>query len=333
MLHSVSVAGRAGSLVAIVSGLLLGTTTVPAAAQQVPFEHGYSVDPGSTLDVSTLDGRIDVEGGPPGRVTVAGTVTVRFGWNVPRNAAEIARRLAAQPPVRQEGHTLRVGRPVTDEERRAVRIAYRVTVPRDMQVRAASESGATTIAGVAGHVIARTQSSAITLRELGGSAGAASGSGAVTVSGVAGDLEVATASSAITLRRLGGGLRARTQSGGVRAWFTGRGDVDVETGSSAIDLDGVRGGLTVSTDSGHLRVLGVPLGAWQIAKGSGGADIAFGPGTAATLDVNTGSGKVYVDGLDIAGSTSERTIAGTVRGGGALVRVSSRSGTVRISGS
>jgi DUF4097 and DUF4098 domain-containing protein YvlB len=305
-----------GLVPGIVSVMLLMAAAAPAAAQEVPFEHTYPVDANTVLDVSTLDGQIDVEAGPPGRVRVAGTVTVRFGWSI-RNGGEIARRLAAKPPVHQEGNALRLGRPASDEERRAVRIAYRVTVPRDMKVSAESGSGATTISGVAGHVTVRTQSSAITLRDLGGSADATTGSGAVNVSGVARDLSVATASSAITLRKLGGGLRARTQSGAVRAWFTGQGDVDVETGSSAIDLDGVRGGLTASTNSGHLRVVGVPLSAWQIAKGSGGADITFGPGAAATLDVNSGNGKIHVEGLDISGSSTERMIAGTVKGGAA----------------
>jgi hypothetical protein len=58
----------------------------------------------------------------------------------------------------------------------------------------------------------------------------------------------------------------------------------------------------------------------------------FGPDAKMTLDVNSGSGKVYVDRLRIDGSTTDRRIAGTVGGGGSLVRVSSRSGSVKISG-
>jgi Putative adhesin len=327
-------ASRATRSLGVVSGVLLIAAALPAAAQRVPFEHSYTVGANGVLDVSTNNGKIEVLAGESGRVTVAGTVTVRNkGWNVPVNAPEIARRLAAKPPVQQEGSTLRLRRPDADDERRAVTIAYRVTVPRDMKVTTVSDSGATMITGVAGHVAVRTQSAAITLRDLGGSADVTTGSGAVNVSGVASALSVTTSSSAITLRKLGGGLRARTQSGAVRAWFIGQGDVDVETGSSAIDLDGVRGGLIASTNSGHLRVMGMPLSAWQIAKHSGGADITFGPGAAATLEVSSGNGKIDVEGLDIAGSSTERMIAGTVKGGGALVRVTSRSGTLKISGS
>ena len=132
------------------------------------------------------------------------------------------------------------------------------------------------------------------------------------------------------MRKLGAGLSARTQSGAIRAWFVGEGDVEVETGSSAIDLDGVRGGLTASSSSGHLRISGTPLSPWRVVSGSGGVDLAFAPDAKMTFDVDSGSGKTYVDGLTIEGSSTERRIAGTVSGGGALVRVSSRSGSVKI---
>jgi Toastrack DUF4097 len=313
-----------------VTGLVLVAIAAPAAAQRVPFERTYEVGANAVLDVSTVRGRIEVTGGETDRVTVAGTATVRVGWNVPANAVEIVRRVAANPPVEQDGSTLRLRPPSSDEELRAVTIAYQVTVPRGTAVKTQSDSGATTVSGVSGHVNVRTQSSAIALRDLGGSAEAASGSGAIDVSGVGRELRVSTGSSAITLRKLGAGLSARTQSGAIRAWFVGEGDVEVETGSSAIDLDGVRGGLTVSSSSGHMRISGTPLSSWRVVTGSGGVDLAFAPDAKMTFDVDSGSGKAYVDGLAIAGSSTDRRISGTVSGGGALVRVSSRSGSVKI---
>jgi len=324
-----AVVRRSAGSIGAVTGLLL-TIATPAAAQRMPFERTYQVGASAVLDVSTERGRIEVTGGETDRVTVTGTATVRIGWNVPANAVDIARRVAANPPVEQDGSTQRLRPPSTDEERRAVTIAYRVTVPRGMAVKTQSDSGATTVSGVAGDVSIRTQSAAIAVRDLGGSADVASGSGAVDVSGVSRELRVSTGSSAITLRKLGAGLSARTQSGAVRAWFVGEGNVEVETGSSAIDLDGVRGGLTVSSSSGHMRISGSPLSPWRVVTGSGGVDLTFARDAKMTFDVDSGSGKAYVDGLTIAGSSTDRRISGTVSGGGALVRVSSRSGSVKI---
>ena len=72
-----------------VTGLVLVAIAAPAAAQRVPFERTYEVGANAVLDVSTVRGRIEVTGGETDRVTVAGTTTVRVGWNVPANAVEI----------------------------------------------------------------------------------------------------------------------------------------------------------------------------------------------------------------------------------------------------
>jgi DUF4097 and DUF4098 domain-containing protein YvlB len=315
---------------AVIAGVLFLATAAPAAAQRVPFERLYDVGPNAALDVTTTNGKIDVIVGDPGRMRVEGTATVRLGLNVPVDAVAIARRLAANPPIQLEGGTLRLRPPATDEERRAVTLSYQVTVPCDVQVRIATDSGATSVRGVGGEVAVKTQSAAILLRDLGGVADVSTGSGAVTIDGVAGNLSVFTQSSGITLTSLGAGLRVRTQSGAVRARFVGEGDVDVETGSSAIALDNIRGGLRVSSNSGRIDVSGDPISPWQITKGSGGVDVDFLPGAKLTLDVDGGSGKVAVDGLTVDGAASEHRIAGAVNGGGPLVRVSGRSGSIRL---
>src|SRR4030095_17031550 len=86
-----------------VTGLVLVAIAAPAAARRVPFERTYEVGANAVLDVSTVRGRIEVTGGETDRVTVAGTATVRVGWNVPANAVEIVRRVAANPPGGQDG--------------------------------------------------------------------------------------------------------------------------------------------------------------------------------------------------------------------------------------
>src|SRR5262245_48307199 len=133
---------RASHVSGILIGLVLAGAASPAAAQRVPFERTYQVGANAVLDVSTVSGKIEVTGGETVRVTVAGTATVRVGWNVPANALDIARRVAANPPVEQDGGTLRLRPPASDEEQRAITIAYQVTVPRGTTVKTQSDSGA-----------------------------------------------------------------------------------------------------------------------------------------------------------------------------------------------
>src|SRR5215203_3467904 len=141
--------------------VLISIGASPALAQRFSFERSFEVLGQSVLDVSTLHGKIEVTPGEPGRVVVVGTATVRVDWNVPANAADLARTVADNPPIQQDGQTLRWKTPSNPAEQRAVTVSYQVRVPPDTEVAATTESGETTIRGVSRRVTIRTQSGAI----------------------------------------------------------------------------------------------------------------------------------------------------------------------------
>ena len=303
---------------------------VPVSAQRLPFERSFELSGPAILDVSTIRGKIDVSVGEPGVVVVTGAVTIRTAWDVPANAADLARTVVDHPPVERDGNTFRLRAPSGAAERRAVTVSYHVQVPPDTQVLAVSESGATTVQSVSGAVTVRTQSGAIKLTQLGGTAGVTSGSGSVTIDGVAGALTVTTNSSAFVGRALNDSVRVRTASGAVDATLVGTGHADVETGSSVIRLRGINGALKAVTRSGRVSIQGRPTSEWNVSTGSGGVDIAIDPATPFSVQATSGSGSATLAGAVVNGSTSKRNVAGTVDGGGPLVRVNSRSGGVRI---
>ena len=306
----------------------------PASAQRFQFERKLSVPAGAVLDVLTQRGAIDVSTGPAGQVIVRGAATVRVGFNVPANALDLAKQVAADPPITQDGPTIRLRPPVKDDEQRAVTLSYRVIVPPGTQVQSETDSGATSIARVAGPVTVTSQSGAVDLDSLGSGAVLVKGSsGAVRIAGVAGDLDVRTQSGGLVLSGLGGALRLRTQSGGVDVRFTAdaRGACDVETGSSGITIAGVRDGLSVVTNSGHVRVSGRPGAPWTVGVGSSSIELAIDQGVPLQLDASSGSGDVYVTGRTLDGASSRKgSVTGTLGGGGPLVRASTRSGSVKV---
>ena len=212
----------------------LPLTAAPAAAQRLPFSRTFTVADGAALDASTIRGRIDVSVGAPGRVEVEGTVTVRVAG--PADALDIARRLATNPPVEQDGATVRLRAPMSAVERRAVTVAYVVRVPAGMPVRVSSESGALRVAGVGGGAAIRTQSGAIDVLALAGPASVETGSGAVHADGVAGLLTVSTQSGGITAEGLRAGVTVSTQSGAVGLAMTGTGAATVATQSGGITV-------------------------------------------------------------------------------------------------
>ena len=321
------------STAAAVAFVAMFVAAAPASAQRIPFERTFAASPNAVLEVLTKRGAIDVAAGPTEQVVVQGTATVRLGVNVPANALELAQRVAANPPIERDGNTFRLRPPSTEEEQRAVTVSYRVLVPAGTEVRSETESGATTVAGVGGRVSVTSQSGAVVLSRLGGTAVVLGSSGGVQVDDVAGDLDVKTQSGRITLRGLGAGLRVRTQSGGVDARFTNAatGLTDVETSSSGIDLAGVRGALMVSSGSGHVRASGTPSAPWDVTVRSSSVELFFDRAAPLNLEVTSGSGDVHVAGLALQNTAiAKGTAAGTLDGGGPLVRASTRSGSVKV---
>src|SRR5688572_17562026 len=122
--------------------VLLLAASAPAAAQRVHFDRTFDASALRSLDASTVRGKIEITAGEPGRVVVSGDATVRVSWNTPANAAEIARQVAAQPPIVVDGDTLRLTPPPDGVPRKAVTVSYVVRVPPGMDVAATSNSGA-----------------------------------------------------------------------------------------------------------------------------------------------------------------------------------------------
>ena len=320
---------RSCSSVAVALALVF-TTASTARAQRFPFERTFEMQGVSTLDVSTMRGKIEVVAGAPGRVVVTGTATVRIAWDAPSNAVELARRVAGQPPIERDGNTLRLRPPSDAAEQKATTVSYTVRVPPDTDVRTDSDSGATSIRDVAGPVAVRTQSAAVDVANLGAAATITTGSGAVRVDGVKGALSVTTSSSAFTGRSLEGDVRVRTSSGAVDAALIGRGGVDVQTGSSAITVRGARGGVIATSQSGRVTVAGVPGSAWTLSTSSSAIDIAVDKAASLSLDASSRSGSVKVEGGEVRGDVSKNRIAGTIGDDGPLVRATSGSGSILL---
>jgi Putative adhesin len=289
--------------------LLLSSTTVEA--QRFTFDRTFEVGATPALDVTTGRGKISVTAGQTGRIVVHGTVTVRAGVDVPADAIAIAQRVAADPPVTHSADAVRLAAPTDGRVHRAVTVSYEVEVPHATRVTTVSGSGETRVSGVAGPVSVRTQSAAIAIGRLDGSAEVTTGSGGVAADAVGGVLTVTTSSGGITATGIRGGLQARTQSGSVEATMAGAGTVGVHTGSSGVRLRGVAGATTVETGSGRIEV-------W----------LAENPRL--NLDATTRSGSVDVRALEVDGSVEKRRVVGTIGGGGAQMRLVTRSGSIRV---
>lgn len=317
-------------------GWLAALALVPAGAEaqrvEGTFQRTVSVSGQTEIDVVTGSGRIDVRPGPAGRVEIHARIQASEGWG--RRSAlspeERVRRIEASPPIEQAGNVVRIGRIVEDELREGVSISYTLTVPPGSSLRAKTGSGSQHLEGV-GDADATSGSGSLTAKDLGGSLRASTGSGSISADGIGGDFRATAGSGSIRATGVAGSITAKTGSGAIDVAQTGKGEVDVSSGSGAVRLRGVSGGVRASTASGGLTVQGELSGDWDLSASSGRISIDLPAGQGFDLDATTGSGRIDVGiPVTVTGTVGRRSLRGSARGGGPLLRVRTSSGSIRI---
>ena len=290
--------------------LLLAPVLLHARAEG-HFDRTLQVSGTVSLDVTTGSGDVTIKAGGTDKVVVHGTVHSNNDWF--SNAENAVHTVESNPPIQQNGSSIRIGYDLPEDVRRHVSISYQITVPADTTVQAHSGSGSLGVEGVRAEVQAQTGSGEIRVRDVGGRSRVQTGSGSIRAENVAAP------------------FYAHTGSGDIEAELTGSGDVDVQTGSGGIRLRGVKGGLCARSGSGDLTADGSVGSPWSLQTGSGSIRLAVGTGNGFNLDVHTSSGSIHSDlPITVQGSLGRHELKGTVRGGGPEVEVSSGSGDVDI---
>lgn len=275
------------------------------------FERTLTVSGAVNLDLTTGSGEVTIKTGGASQVVIRGHVTSSdwFGGNT-ENAVK---SVESNPPIEQNGSSIRIGYNLPEDAKHHVAISYEITVPPDTTLDAGTGSGDISVENVRGSTKLHTGSGGIRAHDLGPNSRMDTGSGSIRADSVA----------APTI--------ASTGSGSIQADLTGSGDVDVHTGSGNIEVRGVNGGLRARTGSGHINVDGNVKAPWQLHSGSGTMRLALGSGGGFNLSVHTGSGSIHSElPITVQGTLGKHELRGSVRGGGPEVEVQTGSGDVEI---
>jgi len=241
------------------TALVMGSSAVcfgqPAEGS---FERTLKVTGNLTLEVATGSGRIDVRTGPSDTVVIHGRIVASDSWFSSTNATERVRQVEQNPPIDQDGNSIRVGKSGDREPYNSVSISYDITVPAATDLRAAVGSGAVHVEGVRGQARVTTGSGGIELGGIGGAVDARAGSGRILVRGLGNGITAHAGSGSVTLelpQSAAFNLSVSTGSGGidvghpmtmqgklsrhsVRATVRGGGPlVDVSTGSGSVTIN------------------------------------------------------------------------------------------------
>jgi DUF4097 and DUF4098 domain-containing protein YvlB len=201
-------------------------------------------------------------------------------------------------------------------------------------------------------VTVKTSGGSVEVNDLAGHARVRSSGGGLRAQGVDGTVEAQTSGGPIRLRRIGGNVRADTSGGGIEIAEV-KGTVRAETSGGGIEILQAAGDVYADTSGGGIRVdaaegrvdarsSGGPVSVSFAAGNSRGGDLSssggsvraeIDPRVAVSIDASSSGGRVSsevpVGGRD---ERSRRSMRGDINGGGALLRLRSSGGGVRITG-
>jgi DUF4097 and DUF4098 domain-containing protein YvlB len=319
------------ALLALVLSLAATMASRPAmASDDGHFDRTLTVTGAVDLDVQTGSGDITVRMGDSSKVEIHGRIHANHGWSSAGSEQRI-HEIEANPPIEQNGNTIRVGHIENHDWKNNISISYEVIVPAQTKLRSESGSGEQVVNGISGPVDSNSGSGNVRLTNIGGEARARTGSGDIELDGIHGAARASAGSGGIRAIGISGALTASSGSGSVKLEQTAAGDVEITTGSGDVEVKGAKGAVKVQTGSGSISAQGDPTGEWRLHTGSGDVTVALPQQAAFNLVARTGSGSIDSSReIAVQGKLSPRELQGKVGGGGPTVELSTSSGSIQI---
>jgi DUF4097 and DUF4098 domain-containing protein YvlB len=283
----------------LIAGTALVMLATAAMAADNQFERTLNVSGQPDVYVSTGSGNITVRAGSDNQIHVVGHVHAgwsMFGGDSMGGVKDRIDRIVQNPPIVQDGNTVKIGQTNDHELFNHISIDYDVSVPDATALNAHSGSGD------------------IEIEHVGRYLSASSGSGNVKAHGIHGPAELGTGSGDIELEQ------------------DGAGDVKAKTDSGNITVHGLNGGLMARSGSGDIEGDGRLNGPANLASGSGSIKLHLTPDAHFDLEASTGSGDIHVNfpGAPTQGDNTRHHMTAPINGGGAPLEVHTGSGDVEI---
>jgi DUF4097 and DUF4098 domain-containing protein YvlB len=284
------------------------------------------------VEIQTGSGNITVRVGSANTVQVNARIKASENWfDSGMSASERVKRIEQDPPMKQNGNMITIGRIEDRELRNHISISYEVTVPAGSSINSRTGSGDQEISGVNGALRASTGSGNIHASGVGGDPRLETGSGDVKIDSVKGRLYARTGSGNITARGVEGGLNAETGSGDIEYYQTAAGAVLAHTGSGNIRLHDVKGGVEAHTGSGDVDINGEATSAWDVETGSGNLNLRLPQNATFDLRAQSSSGSIQMNRpVTVQGIMKRNRVEGKVGNGGPLLSLHTGSGDIRI---
>lgn len=282
-------------------------------------EKTFTVQPGGTLHVSTQGGEVRVTPALDGVVKV--TARERIRANSDAEADDILKKLDLT--IEQTGNDVSASAKYESQpigfhfgSWPPVNVDFIVSVPASFAADLHTSGGGIAVGDLSGKVNARTSGGGIKLGKLGGEVEARTSGGGISLDESHGAASLHTSGGSINVGRVDGPAELSTSGGGIK-------------------IDSVQGAVHASTSGGSVRAgIAGPLKEDCVLSTSGGSvKVNVDKAAAFRLDASTSGGDVDAEGITITMEKSNRSrsrLAGSVNGGGPLLKLRSSGGDIVV---
>jgi hypothetical protein len=304
---------------ALAAGLLaLAPFTVHAKIERT-VEKTFTVQPGGTLHIDTQGGEIRVTPSADGVVKV--TARERIRANSEEEADELLKKLDLT--IEQTGNDVSASAKYESQmpgfhfgSWPPVNVDFIVAVPASFSSDLHTSGGGITVGDLAGKVNARTSGGGIKLGKLGSTVEARTSGGSVTLDEARGAVVLHSSGGSITVGRV-------------------LGPAEISTSGGDIKIDSVEGSVQAHTSGGSVRagIAGALKDDCVLSTSGGSVKVNVDKSAAFRLDASTSGGDVDAEGITITMEKSNRShsrLAGSVNGGGPLLKLRSSGGDIVV---
>lgn len=302
----------------LTAGLIAASVVAAQAKIERTVEKSFTVNGPGLLKLETQGG-IRVVAGDSATVHVTAKQKIKAGSE--EEADELLKKL--ELTMEQDGNDVTVR---SKYERRMsgfhwgswppVQVDFVVEVPRGFSADLRTSGGGIKVGDLDGRVDVRTSGGGITLGRMGGPVQAHTSGGGISLEECRADVELNTSGGGITVGRVAGAAELHTSGGGIK-------------------IESVEHAVRAHTSGGSIRAgISGPLAEdCSLSTSGGGVSVTVDKTAAFELDASTSGGSVDADGLTLTLRDSNKgrsRLAGTVNGGGPLLKLRSSGGSITV---
>lgn len=197
-----------------------------------------------------------------------------------------------------------------------VQVDFVVSVPAGFASELSTSGGSITLGDMKGKVSARTSGGNIKLGNIAAPVNAKTSGGNITLDSAGGDVDLDTSGGDVTVGKVAGRAELSTSGGNIR-------------------IEAVEGALRANTSGGGIRasIAGALKEDCSLSTSGGSVRVTLDKSAAFRLDASTSGGSVDADGLTITldkGGAGRSKLAGTVNGGGPLLKLRTSGGSIAV---